>query len=1137
MVDRNKKIDSQSSSTHRKTEENLENQVINNKVSNVILSDKKDEYRSKFMKNMYERDLIYQVTNNTQLDTLLYNAEQNGKSVAAYFGMDCTAASLHIGHLIPLMAVRIFYECGHIPIILFGGATTRIGDPTGKDKMRQMLTPEAIESNKNAIRRIVKKFITLDRTSSIDLANESMDRTMAMVATISEPSDMTCDEFNKQLKDKSSATIEEHDKKKKAEDEVGEDKNKALDVDNLEWLGGKKYLAILRDTLSHISVNNMLRLSSVKDRLNREEHMSFMEMNYSVMQAYDFYHLHETLNCSIQICGADQWGNMVSGIDLINAKCKPLNFINQASWNYKDGDLLLDFIKLSHNYRETLKGAFSNENEFVQFEKELAEINANYPNKTLKYTDVDYLDCLKIESIRGQNLKEVFLNENKSAQYGKELAEINAKSSNMESIDHRELKLTDLEYDAILKEAGSDTDQLLKQVAKTHAKNANIESPDYKEFKCTGDDCSRCEQYNLDRLCLDPSYAWLLFTTQHIRVTYVFSESNSRRIEVGSDNEYAEQLGLCLKKHLTLSKGQYFCSMGEECDCYNAVDKSKYERFKEHYQTQYPSINHFYSINRIYALLRLKFENRDFVTLMIIKNGGIFLKYASEELKNDEGIVLKAVKKSGLHILAYASQEVRESIKEKYELANTAIQESINRQYMIVEQYKEWLEKIREKYRSVEKSNISKDDALQKHNKDEDRSPKELTLEEYIELQTQSKEVRDIAKICEDILVKYNDIIRETDIAPFMDYSQSIVGFPPERKEILYALCEAIGTKCAISIEKLLGETDTNSSPTAVIKSSLAWHLGHITSIVESEKKKQAQNSVNRNYNLKGSDSTKQGMNEVTYREKWMELIKIMRNNLEMIAVGLKEPNDPFSVKAIFEQAKEICDVCVDDPLNSQVATKFEQLARFSEALKKIHVSEGQAYGVSVPLLVNADGKKMGKTAGGAIWLDKNMLSPYEYYQYFRNIDDSLVCKWMRYFTDLKLDKIEELETINGKKREGFDLNELKKKLAFEATKICHGENAAESARLQTERLFYGESLEDMETYTLRHDEPTKLYIILKELGIAKSSSAARRLILARGVRINEKVQENGDHVIELSDEPFILSVGKKKHMLVSIKK
>lgn len=177
--------------------------------------------------------------------------------IAAYIGFDCTAKSLHVGNLMQIMILRLLQQCGHKPIVLIGGGTTKIGDPTGKEELRKYLTDAEIQENIAGIKRSLSKFIRF-----------------------------------------------------------GEGETDAIMVNNADWLESLGYINFLRDYGRHFSVNRMLTMDSVRSRLEREQSLTFLEFNYMLLQAYDFYHLNKHHNCMIQFGGSDQWGNIVTGVDL-----------------------------------------------------------------------------------------------------------------------------------------------------------------------------------------------------------------------------------------------------------------------------------------------------------------------------------------------------------------------------------------------------------------------------------------------------------------------------------------------------------------------------------------------------------------------------------------------------------------------------------------------------------------------------------------------------------------------------------------------------------------------------------------------------------------------------------------------------
>ncbi len=211
---------------------------------------------SDFLNIMNERGFIHQITDKHKLDQELFTNTMSG-----YIGFDCTAPSLHVGSLIQIMMLRWFQKTGHKPIILMGGGTTKIGDPSGKDSARPVLSSKAIESNQKSIKTIFEKFL-----------------------------------------------------------KFGSSRNQAIIVNNSEWLDKLKYISFLSDFGSFFSINKLINLESVKQRLNREQNLSFLEFNYSLLQAFDFLHLFKKYDCKIQMGGSDQWGNIVTGVDLIRKK-------------------------------------------------------------------------------------------------------------------------------------------------------------------------------------------------------------------------------------------------------------------------------------------------------------------------------------------------------------------------------------------------------------------------------------------------------------------------------------------------------------------------------------------------------------------------------------------------------------------------------------------------------------------------------------------------------------------------------------------------------------------------------------------------------------------------------------------------
>jgi tyrosyl-tRNA synthetase len=209
-------------------------------------------YKSDFLNVLAERGFIHQVSEPDTLD-----ARAMAGAITAYIGFDCTAASLHIGSLLPIMMLHWLQQTGHRPIALMGGGTTRVGDPSGKDESRRVLTDETINENLKGIRAVFSKFLKFEGAGG-----------------------------------------------------------NAVMSNNADWLNKLNYIDFLRDVGRHFSINRMLSFDSVKLRLDRQQELSFLEFNYMVLQAYDFVELSKRYNCILQMGGSDQWGNIVSGIDL-----------------------------------------------------------------------------------------------------------------------------------------------------------------------------------------------------------------------------------------------------------------------------------------------------------------------------------------------------------------------------------------------------------------------------------------------------------------------------------------------------------------------------------------------------------------------------------------------------------------------------------------------------------------------------------------------------------------------------------------------------------------------------------------------------------------------------------------------------
>ncbi len=218
--------------------------------------------KNKFLQEMQSRGYLNQCTDLDKLDEIT-----NKKSISGYIGFDCTANSLHVGSLLQIMILKLMQKHGHRPIVLLGGGTTLIGDPSGKNSTRKILDKKEIKNNIQSVKKVFNKIL--------DTSNKN---------------------------------------------------TKPMFVDNAEWLTKLNYIEFLRDIGSHFTINKMLTFDSVRLRLEREQSLSYMEFNYMILQAYDFYQLFKNNNCILQIGGSDQWGNIINGVELIRRKLQKESF-------------------------------------------------------------------------------------------------------------------------------------------------------------------------------------------------------------------------------------------------------------------------------------------------------------------------------------------------------------------------------------------------------------------------------------------------------------------------------------------------------------------------------------------------------------------------------------------------------------------------------------------------------------------------------------------------------------------------------------------------------------------------------------------------------------------------------------------
>ena len=302
------------------------------------------KYSSEFITEISLRGFIHQATDIDKLDKIL----SKGSPSIGYIGFDCTAKSLHVGSLIQIMLLRWFQRLGHKPIVLLGGGTTLIGDPSGKDESRKLLNEEIISENSLNIKNIFKKFIDFDDY---------------------------------------------------------QEKN-ALIVDNAEWLKKLSYIDFLRKYGKHFSVNRMLNFDSVKLRLEREQNLSFLEFNYMILQAYDFLELNQRYNCIIQMGGSDQWGNIVNGVELnrrISAERKEsseLFGLTSPLITTSDGKKMGKTEKGAIWLDETLCSPW----EYWQFWRNTSD--KDVPKFLKLFTEIDLSEIKKLEKLKGEELNE-----------------------------------------------------------------------------------------------------------------------------------------------------------------------------------------------------------------------------------------------------------------------------------------------------------------------------------------------------------------------------------------------------------------------------------------------------------------------------------------------------------------------------------------------------------------------------------------------------------------------------------------------------------------------------------------------------------------------------------------------------------
>jgi len=332
---------------------------------------------NKFLKEFKDRGYFYQCTSEDELSKLL-----DKEKIKGYIGFDCTAESLHVGSLLQIMCLRLMQKHGHRPIVLIGGGTTRIGDPSGKDKTRKILTEGEIEKNIKNIEKILKNYLDND-----------------------------------------------------------DPKTKPVFVNNYSWLKGLNYISFLRDIGKHFTINKMLTFESVKTRLDREQSLSYMEFNYMILQAYDFLELNKKENCALQIGGSDQWGNIVNGTELIKRHSNKQAYglttplITLASGakmgKTETGAIWLDKKLLSpYDYWQFWRNV--DDRDVVKFLKMFTDLNIDEINK-IKDEDINQLKIkLANEATSMLHGKEAALSAEKTA---KKTFEENSLGENLPSVD------------------------------------------------------------------------------------------------------------------------------------------------------------------------------------------------------------------------------------------------------------------------------------------------------------------------------------------------------------------------------------------------------------------------------------------------------------------------------------------------------------------------------------------------------------------------------------------------------------------------------------------------------------------------------------------------------------------------------
>ncbi len=318
--------------------------------------------KSSFLHEFFERGYLAQCTDITKLDEVLLQ-----QKITAYIGFDCTAKTLHVGSLIQIMILRLLQKHGHKAIILLGGGTTKIGDPSGKDDARQILDSNKINENLVGIRETLQKFINFQE-------------------------------------------------------------NKAILINNDDWLKNLNYIDFLREIGKHFSINRMLTFDSVKSRLEREQPLSFLEFNYMILQAFDFYELYKNHDCALQIGGSDQWGNIVNGVELIRRLGFEKNLVAKKSEVFGLTSPLLTTFD-GKKMGKTADGAVWLDKEMLAPYDYFQYFRNTHDGDVIKFlklfTDLTLEEIKKLENFQGQEInkvKEILAFETTKICHGEEVA-------------------------------------------------------------------------------------------------------------------------------------------------------------------------------------------------------------------------------------------------------------------------------------------------------------------------------------------------------------------------------------------------------------------------------------------------------------------------------------------------------------------------------------------------------------------------------------------------------------------------------------------------------------------------------------------------------------------------------------------